>query len=330
MKHVATRVVTGLVAALALSATAGAQAQDYPSRDLTYIVPFNPGGSTDPLGRAFAAQLAKTLPGNVNVENRAGGSATIGTNLVVRAAPDGYTLGLGDSAALTYQPLVNSGLAYKSTDDYQMIVKLADVPALLLVRPDAPWKNFDEFMADAKKKPGKLRVAVSGVRSISDLVIQQLNRSANTKIATIPFTGGGGEGLIAVMGGRVEAAIGYGGNPIAQAKAGKLRVLAVFAKGKYPLAPEAASVPDSGYNATLPASYSVIAPKGMPKNIQDKLIAASQKAVQTPEFQTFVKNNGFVVDPKGPEAAAAELRELSKEFSGLIQWMDQNKASAAK
>jgi tripartite-type tricarboxylate transporter receptor subunit TctC len=319
-----------LAAALVLSATAGVQAQDYPNRDLTYIVPFNPGGSTDPLGRAFAAQLAKTLPGSVNVENRAGGSATIGTNLVVRAKPDGYTMGLGDSAALTYQPLVNSGLAYKSTDDYQMVVKLADVPALLLVRPDAPWKNFDEFMAYAKKNPGKVRVAVSGVRSISDLVIQQLNRSANTKIATIPFTGGGGEGLIAVMGGRVEAAIGYGGNPIAQAKAGKLKVLAVFAKGKYPLAAEAASVPDSGYNATLPASYSVIAPKGMPKNIQDKLIAASQKAVQTPEFQTFAKNNGFVVDPKGPEAAAAELRELSKEFAGLIQWMDQNKASAAK
>lgn len=329
MKHVATRVVRGLVAALVLSATA-AQAQDYPSRDITFVVPFNPGGSTDPLGRVYAAQMAKSLPGNINVENRAGGSATIGTNLVVRANPDGYTLGIGDSAALTYQPLVNSGLAYKSTDDYQSVIKLADVPAMLLVRPDAPWKNFDEFMADARKNPGKLRVAVSGVRSISDLVIQQLNRAANVKIATIPFTGGGGEGLIAVMGGRVESAIGYGGSPIAQVKAGKLRVLAVFAKGKYGLAPDAASVPDAGFNATLQASYSVIAPKGMPKNVQDKLIAASQKAVQSAEFQAFAKNNGFVLDPKGPEATAAELRALSKEFTALIQWMDQNKAGAAK
>lgn len=326
MRKTITKAVQGLFVALALCAST-VHAEDYPSRDVTFIVPFNPGGSTDPLGRAFAAQIEKTLPGNVNVENRAGGAATIGTNLIVRAKPDGYTLGLGDSAALTYQPLINSGLAYKTPDDYQTVVKLADVPALLLVRPDAPWKNFDEFMADAKKQPGKLRVAVSGVRSISDLVVQQLNRAANVKLSTIPFTGGGGEVLLSVMGGRVEAGIGYGGTPIAQVKAGKLKVLAVFAKGKYPLAPEAASVPDAGYNATLPASYSVIAPKGIPKPVLDKMIAASQKAVQAPEFLAFAKSNGYVPDAKGPEALGTELRTLGKDMAELIQWLDQSKAA---
>ncbi|HEY9281014.1 MAG TPA: tripartite tricarboxylate transporter substrate binding protein [Eoetvoesiella sp.] len=329
MRQVLTAVMRGLLVA-AVMATATAQAQNFPSRDITFIVPFNPGGSTDPLGRAFAAQLEKALPGNINVENRAGGSATIGTNLVVRAKADGYTMGLGDSAALAYQPLVNSNLAYKSPDDYQPLVKLADVPALLLVRPDAPWKNFEEFLADAKNKPGKIRVAVSGVRSISDLVIQQLNRSADVKLATVPFTGGGGEVLLSVMGGRVEAGIGYGGNPIAQAQAGKLKVLAVFAKGTYPLAPEATSVPDAGYNATLPASYSVIAPKGMPEDLLNKLVAASQKAVQTSEFQAFAQKNGYIIDSKNPEATASELRALGEEFSGLIQWLDQAKAGAAK
>ena len=99
-----------LVAAAALAWAASVPAQEYPARDITFIVPFNPGGSTDPLSRAFVAQLEKTLPGNINVENRPGGSATIGANLVVRANPDGYTIGLGDSAALAYQPLVNTGL----------------------------------------------------------------------------------------------------------------------------------------------------------------------------------------------------------------------------
>jgi tripartite-type tricarboxylate transporter receptor subunit TctC len=329
MKKIATRAARGLIIALVLAA-GGAQAETFPERDITFIVPFAPGGSTDPLGRAFAAQLEKTLPGNINVENRSGGAATIGTNLIVRAKSDGYTLGLGDSAALTYQPLINQGLSYKTPADYQTVVKLADVPALLLVRPDAPWKNFEEFMADAKRNPGKMRVAVSGVRSISDLVVQQLNRAANVKLTTIPFTGGGGEVLLSVMGGRVEAGIGYGGNPIAQAKAGKLKVLAVFAKGKYPLAPDAASVPDAGYNATLPASYSVIAPKGMPKEALDKLLAASQKAVQTPEFINFAQNNGYLPDPKGPDALRAELKDLGHEFSALIQWLDQGKVAATK
>jgi tripartite-type tricarboxylate transporter receptor subunit TctC len=132
------------------------------------------------------------------------------------------------------------------------------------------------------------------------------------------------------MGHRVEAGIGYGGTPIAQVKAGKLKVLAVFAKGQYPLAPEAASVPDAGYNATLPASYSVIAPKGIPKDVLDKMVSASQKAVQSPEFISFAKTNGYIPDPKGPEALSAELRALGKEFATLIQWLDQNKAAAAK
>lgn len=319
----------GIITALVLT-TGGVHAEVFPARDITFIVPFAPGGSTDPLGRAFAAQLEKTLPGNINVENRAGGAATIGTNIIVRAKSDGYTLGLGDSAALTYQPLINQGLSYKTPDDYETVVKLADVPALLLVRPDAPWKNFEEFMADAKMNPGKMRVAVSGIRSISDLVVQQLNRAANVKLTTIPFSGGGGEVLLSVMGGRVEAGIGYGGNPIAQAKAGKLKVLAVFAKGKYPLAPEAASVPDAGYNATLQGSYSVIAPKGIPKEAFNKLLAASLKAVETPEFINFAKINGYIRDPKGPDALRAELKDLGQEFSGLIQWLDQGKGAAAK
>jgi tripartite-type tricarboxylate transporter receptor subunit TctC len=328
MRLIGRRIVQGLAAALILSA-APLQAQEYPSRDITFIVPFNPGGSSDPLSRAYAAQLEKALSGsNVNVENKPGGSATIGTNLVVRANPDGYTIGLGDSAALMYQPLVNQNLEYKTTDDYEIITKLADVPGMLVVRPDAPWSSFEEFMADVKKNPGKMRVGVSGVRSISDMVVQQLNRAADVKITTVPFTGGGGEALLAVMGGRIEGAVGYGGNTVAQVNAGKLKVLGVFAKGKYEPIPTATSIPDAGYNATIPASYTVIAPKGLPKDVRDKLVEASQKAVQSPEFKEFTKKNGFVLDPKSPEEATVELRDLQMEFKGLIEWLD--KQSAAK
>jgi len=323
MKFFMRQIVRGLLSAAVMSVAVTAQAQEYPNRDVTFIVPFNPGGSSDPLSRAFAAELAKALPGNVNVVNKPGGSATIGTNLIVRADPDGYTLGLGDSAALTYQPLVNKNLAYKSVDDYSTLIKLAYVPGMLVVRADAPWNTFEEFMADVKKNPGKIRAAVSGVRSIADLVVQQLNRAAGVKIATIPFTGGGGEGLIALLGGRVEASISYGGNAAAQVRAGKLKVLAVFKKGKYDLAPNATPVFDAGYDATLPASYGIIAPKGLPKDIHDKLVAASLKAVKSPEFIAFADKNGFVIDTKNSGDAKKELRELEVSFAELIKWMDK-------
>ncbi|GGE38192.1 hypothetical protein GCM10007276_14490 [Agaricicola taiwanensis] len=323
--------MAGIAAALTLAVAAPVQAQDYPSRDITFIVPFNPGGSSDPLSRAFAAQLEKTLKGNINVENRAGGSATIGTNLVVTAAPDGYTIGLGDSAALIYQPMVNKNLEYNSTDDYTVITKLADVPGMLVVKADAKWNTFEEFLEDARKNPGKLRAGVSGVRSISDLVVQQLNRAADVDIATVPFTGGGGEALLAVMGGRIEAAIGYGGNTIAQVNAGKLKVLAVFAKGDYPPVPDAISVPDdAGFAAYIPASYTIIAPKDLPKDVLDKLAAASKEAIETPEMKEFAAKSGFVLDPKGPDDARAELKDLSVEMTGLLKWMDEKEAKAGK
>lgn len=324
-------ILAAAIAACVLAISPFANAQDYPSRDITFIVPFNPGGSSDPLSRAFAAQLEKTLKANINVENRAGGSATIGTNLVVSAAPDGYTIGLGDSAALVYQSMVNSNLEYKSTDDYTVITKLADVPGILVVQPDAKWNTFDEFLEDARANPGKLRAGVSGVRSISDLVVQQLNRAADVDIATIPFTGGGGEALLAVMGGRIESAIGYGGNTIAQIKAGKLKPLAVFAAGKYGPLPEVISVlDDAGFEAYIPASYTIIAPKGLPDDVLSRLAKASEEAINSAEMKEFAEKNGFVLDPKSPDDAKNELNDLSTEMTGLLQWMDAKEGKSAK
>jgi len=240
----------------------------------------------------------------------------------VRAKPDGYTIGLASNSVLAYQPLVSAGLAWKGADDYQSIVKLADVPALIVVKADAPWKTFEEFMADVRKRPGKVRVSVSGIRTAPDLAIQQLNKVANVKIATIPFTGGGGEAMIAVLGGRVEATAGYAPTVLGHVQAGTARVLAVFMKGRYAPFPDAASVVDSGYDVTLPVSYGVIAPKGMPPEVRERLVAASMNAARSPVLQKFADDNGMLVDPKGPEAMQAEMARYGETFAELIRYMD--------
>jgi tripartite-type tricarboxylate transporter receptor subunit TctC len=316
-------VAATLLAAVTLCFTLPAHAADYPNRDITFIVPFNPGGVTDPIARQFTVQLAKALGGNVNVENKPGGSATIGTGAVVRAKPDGYTIGLGTNNSLAYQPLINSGLAYKTPDDYQLIVKLGDSHSVLTVRADAPWKTFEEFMADVRKNPGKIRVSVSGRLSSGDLTIQELNMVAGVKITTVPFTGGGGEAMVALLGGRVEALAGHGVSTLGQAQAGKVRVLAVFKKGKHDLFPNAVSVFDTGYNATLPSAFYVIAPKGMPRDIQDKLMATALQVVRTEEFIKFTKANGYAADAKGADTVKMELLQQSKIFSDLIKFMEQ-------
>ena len=316
-----------VVLVTATTAAPVAQAQTYPTRDITLVVPYKPGGSTDPIARSYAAQLSKILPGQVNIENKPGGSATVGIGSVVRAKPDGYTIGLGTYSALAYQPLVNTGLPYKTPDDYTSIVKLVELPAVLTVRSDAPWKTFQEFIEDARKNPGKIRVSVSGIRESSDLALQQLNKAADLKLVSVPFTGGGGEALVALLGKRVEATIGFGPGSVGHVQAGTVRALAVFMKGTYPLFPEAASVVDAGYDANLQAVYNIVAPKGLPRDVHDKLVAASLVAVNSPEFIAFAKDKGYVADGKNPEQMRAELIVYSQKFKDLLQFLNQNKSS---
>ena len=316
-------ILRAALAGLMVSASAASLAQEYPSRDITFIVPYAPGGSTDPISRQIASQLEKELKRTVNVENKSGGSATVGVGQVIRSKPDGYTIGLSSNSALAYQPLVNKSLTWKSPADYQSIVTLVKLPAIITVKADSPYKTFEDFIEAARQNPGKIRVAVSGYRTAPDLVIQELNKVANIRIATVPFTGGGGEALIALLGGRVEATSGYAPTVRAHVQAGTVRVLASFSKEKYFMFPEAQSVVQAGYNVTLPADYGVVAPKGLPKDVLDKLVAAALRIGKSEEFAKFSAANGLIVDVGGPKEMDAEMMAYEKTFTDLIAFMSK-------
>lgn len=308
---------------LAMCFAAPSFAQSYPNRDITFIVPYGPGGSTDPISRQFAGQLAKELNVTINVENKPGGSATLGTGQVIRSKPDGYTIGLTSNSALAYQPLVNKTLTWKSPDDYQSIVSLVDLPAIITVKADSPYKTFEDLLNAARKNPGKVRVAVSGYRTAPDLVIQELNKVAKIRFATVPFTGGGAEALVALLGGRVEAVSGYAPTVRAHVAAGTVRVLASFSKEKYAVFPDAESVVQAGYNVTLPADYSIVGPKGMPKEVLDKLLPASLKVANSKEFAEFATKMGLVLDVRDAKGMAQEMIDYKKTFSDLIEFMNK-------
>lgn len=309
--------------AVVFAASAQAFAQQYPSRDITFIVPYAPGGSTDPISRQIASQLEKELKGSINVENKPGGSATVGVGQVIRSKPDGYTIGLSSNSALAYQPLVNKSITWKSPADYQSIVTLVKLPAIITVKADSPYKTFEDFVEAARKNPGKIRVAVSGYRTAPDLVIQELNKVANIRLATVPFTGGGGEALIALLGGRVEATSGYAPTVRAHVQAGTVRVLASFSKDKYFMFPEAQSVVQAGYNVTLPADYGVVAPKGLPKDVLDKLVNAALAVGKSEEFAKFAASHGLLLDVGGPKEMDAEMIAYGKTFEELIAFMSK-------
>jgi tripartite-type tricarboxylate transporter receptor subunit TctC len=296
---------------------ASVAAQTYPTREVTFIVPFAAGGSTDVIARQFTSQLEQQLRAKVIAENKTGASGTIGTGAIVRAKPDGYTIGIVPSEVLTYQPLLHPDLSYHSPDDYQPIVKLGDRASILFVRADARWRDFGEFMAELKANPGKLRASVPGLGTLSDLVVQQLNKAAGVNLVTVPFSGGGSEAMIALLGGRVEAFIGSVTGNLGQVQAGKVRALAVFQKGRHEIFPDATPVVDAGYDVALKVGFFVVGPKGLPKDVLDKLVGASLLVGRSDEFAKFAKTNDFVPDVKAPEAARAELLQLGKTFAEL-------------
>jgi tripartite-type tricarboxylate transporter receptor subunit TctC len=311
--------LTAAVCALPITAAA----QSYPNRPITFVVPYGPAGSTDPISRQFATQLEKILGVEVNVENKPGGSGTIGFGIIARAKPDGYTIGLGTNSILAYQPLVNQSLTFKTPDAYQPIAKLGEMPVILVVRADAPWKTFEEFVDHVKKNPNKVRASVSGLRTVPDLVAQEFNKNNDLKLRTIPFTGGSGEALLALLGNRVEATLFTGAVGIpGQVQAGKVRVLAVFKKGVYDPVPEAISTIDAGYKTTLSAQFYVMAPKGLPKEVLDKLVSASRQIINSPEYAKFA-TEGYALDPQSPAELNAEIIRDTETFTELLKLLDQ-------
>ena len=308
----------------ALGVMAGPALADYPEREITFIVPYNPGGSTDPISRAFSAALSRDLGISVIVENRPGGSATIGTGTVLSSAPDGYTIGLGSNSSLAFQPIVMSNLDWQSPDDYDVLAKLVDVPAILYVGRDSPYQTIDDFIADVDARPGEIRASVSGLRTAPDLVVQYYNSLTGRELRTVPFSGGGGEALTAVLSGRVEASVGYGPSIRAYVDSGDLRPLGVFSREGTEDFPDAVPMATEEHDASLPAAYYVIAPNGLPEDVRATLIEAVNNAIDSEEFRTFARSNSYEVDILNSEESEEELVRYRDIFEQILAYIEEN------
>ncbi|TQN38021.1 tripartite-type tricarboxylate transporter receptor subunit TctC [Blastococcus colisei] len=298
----------------------GGGGSDFPSREIAYIIPYDTGGSTDPIGRQHAQGLEECLGGSVIVENQPGASATIGTGAIVTADPDGHTIGMTTSSAVGLQPLVmGDQLPYDSAEDYQPLIKLADLPTVLTVRADSPWQDIEDLVAAAEQDPGAIRVSVSGAGTTPDLNVQQLNQAAGIELTSVPFTGGGGEALVALLGGEVEANAGYAPSVQAQVEAGELRVIGVFYDEEYYAFPDAQTTSEAGYDdAALPVGYYSIAPNDLPDDVLEELVSCSEDVLATDEFQSFAEEQGYIYDPITTDEVREDIQSYRERYQPLL------------
>jgi tripartite-type tricarboxylate transporter receptor subunit TctC len=274
------------IAALLALLACGAQAQDYPTRPITMIVPFPPGGIADINGRPLAAAMEKTLGQPVVIVNRTGAGGAIGMTAAARAAPDGYTILMALSSISIFpvsDPLEGRPAPYQISDFMPIALVTAD-PTVLVVRADSPHRTVQDFVAAAKANPGKINYSSSGIFGTLHVAMEMFAGAAGIELFHVPYQGGG-PAVTALLGGQVEALASGPAAAVGQIKGGKMRALAGWGAKRLDLMPELPTFLELGYKDVEFYIWSaVVAPAAIPPNVQHRLRAAVRAAVADPLF----------------------------------------------
>ena len=290
---------------MVLAACGGAQAQQYPTRTITIIVPFAPGGPADITGRIAADILSRHLGQNVVVENIGGAGGTLGTLRAAKATADGYTLISGHMGTNALAPVFYPNLGYDPEKDFEPVGLIAEQPELLAVRKEIPANNLQEFVAYAKAHQNTLNMGHAGVGSVSYIGCLLLNSAIGIKPTMVPFTG-----TAPVMNAILAGSIDYDCDPILgplpHVRAGKVKALAIAAKKRSPLLPDVPTAAEQGLPQFECAPfYALFAPKGTPEAVVDKLADALNKGLDEPAVQKRFTDLGAQIaepDRRGPKA----------------------------
>ena len=272
------------LATFAIASVALAQ-ESFPSRPITLIVPFPPGGVADIVGRPFAEALSRELKTPVVIENKPGAGGGIGMGQVAKAKPDGYTLllALSSISILPAADKVMNRAPLYQLDQFTPIARLTADPTVLAVRAESPWKTLAEFVADAKARPGAITYGSSGNYGTMHMPMEMLAQSAGIKLLHVPFTGGG-PAVVALLGGTVDAISTGPSTVIPQVKAGKLRVLAAWGDKRLASLPDVATLKESGFDVVFFQWSALFAPAGTPEPVIAKLREAANVAAADPKF----------------------------------------------
>ena len=277
------RLICAAVCAIAVTASA----QDsYPSKPITMVVPFPPGGVADIVGRPLAAQMEKTLKQPIVVVNRTGAGGAVGMASVAKAAPDGYTIlmGLSSISIFPVSDRINGKTPAYETKDFAPIALITADPTVLVVSADSPWKNLKEFVDSAKAYPSKINYSSSGVYGTLHVAMEIFANAAGIKLFHVPYQGGG-PALTALLGGQVHALASGPAPAVGQIKAGKMRALASWSTERLPLMPDVPTFKELGYDAEFYIWSGVFAPAAIPTPVLDRLRAAVREAATSPEFK---------------------------------------------
>jgi tripartite-type tricarboxylate transporter receptor subunit TctC len=310
---------TAAATLIALVASTPAQAQNYPQRLVTWVVPFAAGGPTDAIARSIAEQMAKQLGQSVIIDNVPGAGGTIGATKVARSKADGYTLLVGHVGYMAAAPSLYKKLAYDPVKDFEPVFRFPDTPLVLVVAKDSAAKDAKSFIELAKKQPDKLTLGNAGPGSTSHLVAALFASAANIKVTLVPYKGAG-PALNDVMGGQIDGMFDQSNTIIPQLSGGRISAIAVTSRQRLPQLPNVPTVQETGIaNFEAATWYGIYAPRGTPKPVIDRLAEAYSGVMKDASFTKRLQEQGIQLLPTDQYSPAALGKHTAAEIE---KWRD--------
>jgi tripartite-type tricarboxylate transporter receptor subunit TctC len=322
VKIAAMAAIAGMFAAMTVNpADAAEDPAKYPSQPIRMIVPFAPGGASDFAARLLQPHLAAALGQQIVVENRAGAAGNVGMDVAARAAPDGYTIFLGNVGTISINPGMFADLTVKPDKDFIPVSIVADTPGILVATPKFPPNTAKEMVEYVKANPGKVNFASPGSGSLNRLEMETFALNNGLQMTHIPYKGGAGPAVADVMGGHVEVMFSTISSAINHVKDGRLKALGVTTKQRVPGLPNVATLLEQGFPANVSSSWQgILVPAGTPRAIIDKLHAATVKAGANAEVKQRMEEAGTIaVTSASPEEFKAYITADTAKWTEVIK-----------